>query len=87
MDVFAMKIAVDAWVRDLKEIGQAIPEMFNDPVKFALDLGGTSFVLQAATLGKVSPDFAKHVFNAFTTMHKNDIINLDHAIKEQRGND
>lgn len=71
MDAFSMKIAVDAWVKDLKEIGQVTPEMFEDPVKFTLDLGGTSFVLQAVTLGKMSPDFAKHVFTTFTTMHNN----------------
>lgn len=82
-----MKIAVNAWVRDLEELGQATPETFVNPIKFATDLGGTWFVMQAVTLGKMSPDFAKHMFTTFTTMHKNDIINLDHAIKEQRGND
>lgn len=78
---------MDSLVKDLKELGQVDPVTFNDPVRFSLDLGGTSFVLQAATLGKVSPDFAKHVFNSFTTTHKDDIANLYHAIKEQRGND
>lgn len=87
MDAFSMKIAVDAWVKDLKELGQVNPETFNDPIKFALDLGGTQFVLRAVELGKMSPDFARHVFNAFTTMHKGDIINLNDAIKEQRGDD
>ena len=75
-----MQFIIDNYSENLRSLAQIDSEMFENPVKFIMDLGEVRGCVQLALMGKLSPDFAKRVFTDFHNLHKNDIINL-HDLK------
>lgn len=82
MDIYVIKIVVDNWVSELDKLGCATPETFINPIKFATDLGGLSYSVQLAIMGRMSVDLTKRVFTTFSDLHKQDIMNLHNAIQD-----
>ena len=84
MDIYSMQVVIDSHSNDLRSLSQINPEMFENPVKFVMDLGGVRGCIQLALMGKLSPDFAKRMFTDLHNLHKNDVINL-HDLKRDFG--
>ena len=80
MDIYSMQVVIDSYSENLRSLSQITPEMFEDPVKFIMNLGEVRGCIQLALAGKLSPDFAKRVFTDFHNLHKNDVVNL-HDLK------
>ena len=77
-----MQLVIDGYSDGLRSLSQINPEIFENPVKFIMDLGEVRGCTQLALMGKLSPDFAKRMFTDFHNLHKNDIIKL-HDLKVQ----
>lgn len=77
MDLYSMQIVIDSYSNGLRSLSQIDSEMFENPVKFVMDLGEVRGCIQLALMNKLSADFAKRVFTDFHNLHKNDVINLN----------
>lgn len=77
MDLHAMQLVIDNYSKNLRSLAQIDSEMFENPVKFVMDLGEVRGCIQLALMNKLSADFAKRVFTDFHNLHKNDVINLN----------
>lgn len=84
MDIYSMQVIIDSYSENLRSLSQITPEMFEDPVKFIMDLGEVRGCIQLALMGKLGPDFAKRVFTDFHNLHRNDVVNL-HDLKRDLG--
>ena len=77
MDLHSMKLVINNYRDSLRSLAQIDSEMFENPVKFVMDLGEVRGYIQLALMNKLSADFAKRVFADFHNLHKNDVINLN----------
>lgn len=77
MDLYSMQIVIDSYSNGLRSLAQIDSEVFENPVKFVMDLGEVRGCIQLALMNKLSADFAKRVFTDFHNLHKNDVINLN----------
>lgn len=77
MDLYSMQLVIDSYSDGLRSLDQINPEMFENPVKFVMDLGEVRGCIQLALMNKLSADFAKRMFTDFHNLHKNDVINLN----------
>lgn len=77
MNLHAMQLIIDNYSENLRSLAQIDSEMFENPVKFVMDLGEVRGCIQLALMNKLSADFAKRVFTDFHDLHKNDVINLN----------
>ena len=82
MDIYSMQVVIDSYSENLRSLSQITPEMFEDPVKFIMDLGEVRGCIQLALMGKLSPDFAKRMFTDFHNLHRNDVINLNNLKRD-----
>lgn len=84
MDLHAMQLVIDNYSDGLRSLAQIDSEMFENPVKFVMDLGEVRGCIQLALMNKLSADFAKRVFTDFHNLHTNDVINLN-SLKNDSG--
>ena len=77
-----MQVVIDSYSENLRSLSQITPEMFENPVKFVMDLGEVRGCIQLALMGKLSPDFAKRMFTDFHNLHRNDVINLNNLKRD-----
>ena len=82
MDIYSMQVVIDSYSENLRSLSQITPEMFENPVKFVMDLGEVRGCIQLALMGKLSPDFAKRMFTDFHNLHRNDVINLNNLKRD-----
>lgn len=87
MDIYSMQVVIDSYSDGLRSLDQINPEMFENPVKFVMDLGEVRGCIQLALMGKLSADFAKRVFTDFHNLHKNDVINLNNLKNDLKSDD
>lgn len=80
MDLHTMQFIINNYSENLRSLAQIDSEMFENPVKFVMDLGEVRGCIQLALMNKLSADFAKRVFTDFHNLHKNDVINLNNLI-------
>lgn len=82
MDLYSMQLVIDNYSENLRSLAQIDSEMFENPVKFVMDLGEVRGCIQLALMNKLSADFAKRVFTDFHNLHKNDVINLNNLKRD-----
>lgn len=80
MDLHSMQFVIDNYSDGLRSLTQIDSEMFENPVKFVMDLGEVRGCIQLALMNKLSADFAKRVFTDFHNLHKNDVTNLNNLV-------
>ena len=77
MDLYSMQLVINSYRNGLRSLARIDSEMFDNPVKFVMDLGEVRGYIQLALMNKLSADFAKRVFADFHNLHKNNLINLN----------
>ena len=87
MDLYSMQFIIDNYSENLRSLAQINSEMFENPIKFVMDLGEVRGCIQLALMNKLSADFAKRMFTDFHNLHKNDVINLNNLKRDFESHD